>query len=320
MKCIGVLTSGGDTPGMNAAIRSVVQEGLEQGLSVMGVYHGYRGLIEGRIGQLQHGDVNNIMHKGGTILCTARSQEFMERDGQDKTLKMLRAYDIEGLIVIGGDGSFRGAGLLAERGVRVIGVPGTIDNDLPSTDFTIGFDTAVNTVMGEIYKIRDTMRSHERVGVIEVMGRKCGDIALWAGVAGGADIILVPEVECSWERAAEKLAENKLKGKLTSIVMIAEGAGTAADFADYVKAHTDVDIKAVVPGYIQRGGNPSAFDRVLAARMGQRAVELLLEGKSGRAVGIRDNHIIDVSLEEAVTPQNCFDKRLFDFNAVMAKF
>ncbi|MEG1547728.1 MAG: ATP-dependent 6-phosphofructokinase [Clostridia bacterium] len=320
MKCIGVLTSGGDTPGMNSAIRAVVKEGLDRGCKVMGIYHGYRGLLEGRIGQLQHADVDNIMHKGGTILRTARSADFVEPQGTEKAVRMLHAYGIDGLIVIGGDGSFRGAKLLADRGIATIGIPGTIDNDLGYTDFTIGFDTAVNTITSEIYKIRDTMCAHDRVGVIEVMGRNCGDIALWSGVAGGADMILVPEVEYSWAEAADKLAENKLKGNLTSIVIIAEGAGHAEDFVKYVRNNTDVEIKGIVPGYIQRGGCPTAFDRVLAARLGQRAVELLSMDHGGRAVGIRDNRIIDVTLNEAVAPIEGFDRRLYDFNAVMAKF
>ncbi|MBQ6691750.1 MAG: ATP-dependent 6-phosphofructokinase, partial [Clostridia bacterium] len=184
MKCIGVLTSGGDTPGMNAAIRAVLKEGKDRGINVMGIYHGYKGLIAGMVKQLSHQDVENVMHKGGTVLRTARSKEFTTQEGFLKAVDMLKAYDIEGLIVIGGDGSYRGAKLLADNGIKTIGIPGTIDNDLGYTDFTIGFDTAVNTITGEIYKIRDTMRAHDRVGVVEVMGRNCGDIALWAGVAG----------------------------------------------------------------------------------------------------------------------------------------
>lgn len=320
MKCIGVLTSGGDTPGMNSAVRAVLKVGKESGLAVMGIYHGYKGLIKGMVHQLEHSDVENIMHKGGTVLRTARSQEFMEPDGSKRAMDVLRAYDIEGLIVIGGDGSYRGAKLLNEMGMPTIGVPGTIDNDLGYTDFTIGFDTAVNTITSEIYKIRDTMRAHDRVGVIEVMGRNCGDIALWAGVAGAADLILVPESDFSWADATAKLVKQRLKGKLTSIVIMAEGAGKAEDFVQYVREHSDVEIKAIVPGYIQRGGNPTASDRVLAARLGQRAVELLLEGKGGRAVGIRHNDIIDVSLEEAIEPKHSFDQKLLELNVVQSKF
>ena len=320
MKRIGVLTSGGDTPGMNAAIRAVFKKGVDMDMQVMGIYHGYKGLVNGMVDYLDHTDVESRMHKGGTILRTARSREFSTDEGCTHALAVLKAYNIEGLIVIGGDGSFRGAEALNQKGMPVIGIPGTIDNDMGYTDFTIGFDTAVNNVMNEIYKIRDTMLAHDRVGVIEVMGRKCGDIALWAGVGGAADLILVPERPMPWADAANILAANKLRGKLTSIVMIAEGAGSAEDFCEYVRAHTDVEIKATVLGYIQRGGNPSAFDRVLAAKLGQRAVELLAEGKGGRAVGIRDNKIIDVSLQEAVTTKDRFDDKLYDLNTIMAKF
>ncbi|MEN6471757.1 MAG: ATP-dependent 6-phosphofructokinase [Clostridiaceae bacterium] len=320
MKRIGVLTSGGDTPGMNSAILAVTKEGLSRGYTIIGIYHGFRGLMEGRMSQLEHADVEEIIHKGGTILRTARSEEFVQPEGLTKALKMIRAYELDGIVVIGGDGSLRGAKLLYDNGIKTIGMPGTIDNDLGYTDFTIGFDTAVNNITTEIYKIRDTMRAHDRVGVIEVMGRNCGDIALWSGVAGGADIILVPEIHVPWERAAEELSNNKLKGKFTSIVIIAEGAGHAEDFANYVREHTDVEIKAIVPGYIQRGGNPTAFDRVLAVRLGQRAVELLSEDIGGRAVGIRNNQIIDVSLEEAVAPVNCFNKRLYRLNDTLARF
>ena len=320
MKKIGELTSGGDTPGMNSAIRAVFKEADARGMDVMGIFHGYKGLIEGRIRQLTHEDVANVMHKGGTVLRTARSSEFMQDGGFEKALNMLRAYDIDGLIIIGGDGSYRGAKKLYENGIMTIGLPGTIDNDMGYTDFTIGFTTAVNTITDEIYKIRDTMRAHDRVGVVEVMGRNCGDIALWSGVAGGADMIIVPEVPVDWEDCAKQLVKNKLRGQLTSIVIIAEGAGRAEDFARFVNEHTDVEAKAIVPGYIQRGGNPTAFDRVLAARLGQRAVELLADDIGGRAVGIKDNKIIDVSIEEAVEMPDRFDEKLFRFNSVLARF
>lgn len=321
MKRIGVLTSGGDTPGMNSTIRAVFKEGVARGHTVMGIYHGFRGLIEGRVEQLRHENVENIMHKGGTVLRTARSAEFMTDEGLKKAINVARAYSLDAIIIIGGDGSYRGAKVLFEHGINTIGIPGTIDNDMGYTDFTIGFDTAVNTLTTEIYKIRDTMRAHDRVGVIEVMGRSCGDIALWAGVAGGADIILVPEYPMPWDEAARRLQDNKLRGKLTSIVMIAEGAGKADDFAQYVRTHTNVEIKAIVPGYIQRGGNPSAFDRVLASRLGQRAVELVHENKCGRAVGIHRNRIIDVLLDESIALADEFDKKLYDFNNdVLSRF
>lgn len=320
MKRIGILTSGGDTPGMNAAVRAALKAGLGQNMSVMGIYHGFEGLMDGHIKQLQYADVHNTIERGGTILRTARSPRFRAQEGLEKALKVVRAYDIEGLVVIGGDGSFRGALDLFKMGVHTIGIPGTIDNDMGYTDFTIGFDTAVNNVIHEISKIRDTMRAHDRVGVVEVMGRNCGDIALWAGIAGPADITLLPEREISWEDAANKLAQNKLRGRLTSMVIIAEGAGHAADFAQFVRERTDVEIKPVVLSYIQRGGDPSASDRVLATRLGVRAVELLSEGQGGRAVGIHNNTIIDLPLEEAINMPDTFDEELYRMNDALTKF
>jgi 6-phosphofructokinase 1 len=320
MKRIGILTSGGDTPGMNAAIRAVFKEGAARGYAVLGICHGYKGLIEGMINELSHSDVENIMHQGGTILRTARSLEFMQPEGLEKAIRVIRAYDMDGLIVIGGDGSFKGVRALSEAGVKAIGIPGTIDNDMGYTDFTIGFDTAINNVMSEIYKIKDTMLSHDRVGIIEVMGRACGDIALWAGTAAAADIIIVPEIPMPWEKVADRLAENKIKGKLTSIVLISEGAGKAQDLVNYLCTHTDIESKSVVLGYIQRGGNPSASDRIMAARMGSRAVELIDEGKTGRAVGYRENRIIDVDIAEAVSTGDKIDAALYDINTTMARF
>ncbi len=320
MKRFGVLTSGGDTPGMNAAIRAVLKAGLDKGFNVFGVYHGFKGLIDGRIEQLQYSDVHSIIDRGGTILRTARSEEFRDAEGQEKAIRVMQAYNMDGLIVIGGDGSFNGAQALANKGICTIGIPGTIDNDLGYTDFTIGFDTAVNNVMNEISKIRDTMRAHDRVGVVEVMGRNCGDIALWAGIAGPADITLLPESPMSWEDAAKQLTINKLKGRLTSMVIISEGAGHADDFAEYITKTTDVEIKPVVLSYIQRGGDPSSFDRVLATRLGVRAVELLESENGGRAVGIRHNAIIDVSFEEALGAKKVFDANLYSLNSIMSKF
>lgn len=321
MKRIGVLTSGGDTPGMNAAVRAVLKAGLDKGLIVMGIYHGFQGLMEGRVKQLQYEDVHNTIDRGGTILRTARSQQFRTPEGQEQAIKVLHAYGIDALIVVGGDGSYHGALALAQQGIPTIGLPGTIDNDMGYTDFTIGFDTAVNNVIHEIGKIRDTMRAHDRVGVVEVMGRNCGDIALWAGIAGPADITLVPERDYPWEEAARRLADNKLRGRLTSMVIIAEGAGHAEDFAKYIEEHTDIEIKPVVLSYIQRGGDPTAFDRVLATRLGVRAVELLVNGATeGRAVGIRDNKIIDVTLEDAVHQPARFDTDLYALNNIMTKF
>lgn len=321
MRRVGVLTSGGDTPGMNASIRAVFKMGSYLGMNIMGIYHGYAGLMEGNIRQLSHVDVDEIIHKGGTILRTARSELFRTEEGAQQALKVIDAYQMDGIIVIGGDGSFNGAKSLANKGIPVMCLPGTIDNDLGYTDYTIGFDTASNNVMAEIANIRDTMRSHDRVGVVEVMGRACGDIALHAGVAGAADYILVPEeTPDGYEEACQRLIADKLKGKLTSIVMIAEGAGGAEDFCEYVRGHSDIDIKPIVLGYTQRGGNPSVFDRVNATRMGARAMELLDDGVINRAVGLKNNQVFDMDLAEALTVPKRFDKRLYDLNNITALF
>jgi len=321
MRRIGILTSGGDTPGMNAAIRSVFKMGSYLGMNVMGVFHGYVGLMSGNIRQLTHRDVESIVHKGGTMLRTARSDRFKTEEGVQQAIKVLDAYQIEGMVVVGGDGSFNGARFLSSKGVPVMCLPGTIDNDLGYTDYTIGFDTAANSVMNEIYKIRDTMRSHDRVGAIEVMGRACGDIALHAGVAGGADFILVPEeTPDGYEEACARLIAQQLKGQTTSIVLIAEGAGGAEDFCKYVSDHSSIEIRPIVLGYTQRGGQPSLFDRVNATRMGSRAVELLDDGIINRAVGLRNNEVYDLDLTEALETPKRFDKRLYDLNNITALF
>ena len=340
-KTIAVLTSGGDAPGMNAAVRAVVRTAIANDMRVLGVRRGYDGLIHGDMIPMNLRSVSDIIQNGGTALFTARSPAFMTEEGQKQAVDTCKKFDISGVVVIGGDGSFRGAKALCEKGIPCVAIPGTIDNDIACTEYTIGFDTAMNTAVEMVDRLRDTTESHNRCSVVEVMGRRCGDIALWAGVAGAADIILVPERPLSWADAANRLAANKLRGQLTSIVMIAEGAGKAEDFCEYVRKYTDVEIKATVLGYIQRGGNPSAFDRVLAAKMGQRAVELLadeanmrgtdragsraaenndLRENFGYAVGIRENRIISVPLAEAVSTRDCFDDKLYDLNSVMAKF
>ena len=312
MKRIGVLTSGGDTPGMNAAIRAVVKAARVNGISVMGITKGYQGLIEGRVHEMHRAEVHDIVGQGGTILKTARSKEFMTEEGKMKAIQVLKAFDIEGLIVVGGDGSYKGAKSLWEKGIPTIGLPGTIDNDLAYTDFTIGFNTAVSGVVGEIRKIRDTIESHERVGVIEVMGNRCGDIALFSGVAGGAEHILVPEVPFDLDAICDDLVHDRIRGKLTSIIMISEGAGKGESLANYIHAKTGLDVKAIVLGYTQRGGQPTVDDRILASRLGVRAVELLMEGKAGRVVGIRDNHVVDDDIDEALASKARFDQQLYD--------
>ena len=294
-KRIGILTSGGDTPGMNAGIRSVVMAADAAGFSVMGITKGYAGLIEGRVDRIKTEDV------------------------AQKALQVIKAFDISGIVVIGGDGSFQGAKVLSHLGVPTIGIPGTIDNDLAYTDFTIGFDTAVNGVIGEMSRIRDTMNSHERVGVIEVMGNKCGDIALYAGIAGGAEHIIIPEVEFDIDSICDKIVSNRIKGNMTSIVLIAEGAGKGEAVANYMRAKAKLDAKAIVLGYIQRGGTPSAADRMRATSMGVRAVQLLEKGIGNRVVGIRDNKIIDEDIDEALSKELIFRKDLYDEFKIMSE-
>ncbi|MED4981039.1 6-phosphofructokinase, partial [Geobacillus stearothermophilus] len=260
MKRIGVLTSGGDSPGMNAAIRSVVRKAIYHGVEVYGVYHGYAGLIAGNIKKLEVGDVGDIIHRGGTILYTARCPEFKTEEGQKKGIEQLKKHGIEGLVVIGGDGSYQGAKKLTEHGFPCVGVPGTIDNDIPGTDFTIGFDTALNTVIDAIDKIRDTATSHERTYVIEVMGRHAGDIALWSGLAGGAETILIPEADYDMNDVIARLKRGHERGKKHSIIIVAEGVGSGVDFGRQIQEATGFETRVTVLGHVQRGGSPTAFD------------------------------------------------------------
>lgn len=301
MKRIGILTSGGDSPGMNAAIRAAVRGAVYHEMEIFGIRRGYEGLIDGEIQEMKVSSVSDILHRGGTILRTARSKRFMTEEGFQRAVEILETFEIEGLIVIGGDGSFRGGAALSAAGIPVMGLPGTIDNDLAYTDFTIGFDTAVNTVLAAIGNIRDTSSSHERTTVIEVMGRHCGDIALYSGLAGGAEFILVPEEENNLHALCRKILQGRSRGKLHSIIVKAEGVPmTTQALADYIEEHTGLETKIVVPGYIQRGGTPSARDRLLASRMGYKAIELLREDSPSKAIGISGEEIIAYPLEEAV--------------------
>lgn len=311
MKRIGILTSGGDSPGMNAAIRAVVRVALYNGLEVSGIRRGYQGLIEGDIFDMDVSSVGDIIHRGGTILQTARCLEFKTDEGLQKGLDMLKMFNIDGLVVCGGDGSYKGALELWERGFPTIGIPGTIDNDLGYTDFTIGFDTAINTVVNAIGNLRDTSSSHGRANIVEVMGRHCGDIALHAGLAGGAETILVPEVDFKIDDVCRKLIQGKNRGKLHNIILLAEGVGKPYDVADMITDKTGMETRVSVIGHLQRGGIPSAFDRVIASRFGHKAVELLLENIGGRAVGIRGADIIDVSLDEATKRKDVLDKEMY---------
>ncbi|MBA4537107.1 6-phosphofructokinase [Bacillus aquiflavi] len=310
MRKIGVLTSGGDSPGMNAAIRAVVRKAIYHDFEVFGVYGGYAGLITGNIKQLELGSVGDIIHRGGTVLYSARSNEFKTEEGQQKAIEQLKRLNIEGLVVIGGDGSYRGAKALTDKGYRCICVPGTIDNDISGTEFTIGFDTALNTVIDAVDKIRDTATSHERTFIIEVMGRDAGDIALWSGLAGGAETILIPEEDYDINDIVARLHKGQERGKKHSIIIVAEGVCSGVDLARKLKEATNLDTRVSVLGHIQRGGSPTAFDRVLASRFGARAVELLLEGKGGRAVGIKENLLVDYDLSKAFEKDVTYDLSL----------
>jgi len=312
MKNIAVLTSGGDAPGMNAAIRAVVRMGIISGFNVFGVRKGFRGLINGDFEKMNESSVSDIIQRGGTILQTARSEEFKTEEGQDKAAKMAKIFDIDGLVVIGGDGSFAGAKRLSEKGVACIGVPGTIDNDLAYTDYSIGFDTAVNNVLDAINRIRDTSSSHERASIIEVMGRYSGDIALYAGLAGGAEGIIVPEMGFELDDICRLLIERRNKGKLHSIIILAEGVGDAKQLEQQIMENVDIEVRSTILGYTQRGGSTSAFDRILASRLGARAVELLAEGKSSRVVGIRDNKLIDMEIGEALSMKKVIPRELYE--------
>ena len=319
MKRIGVLTSGGDSPGMNAAIRSVVRTAIFKGIEAVGIKRGYEGLINGDIKEMNMSSVGGIIHRGGTILGTARSEYFKTEEGFNKALSMLKIFKIDGLIVIGGDGSMKGAAKLNQAGVPAVVLPGTIDNDLGYTDFTIGFDTAVNTALSAIGKIRDTSSSHGRAMIIEVMGRNCGDIALYAGLAGGADAILVPEREIDIDFICQRLVVGKNRGKLHNIIILAEGAHiTSEELTKQIAERTGIECRVSVLGYIQRGGTPTASDIILASKLGSRAVELLLEGKSGRAVGIKGYDIVDFEISEALQMKDLLDDAMFDLALMLS--
>ncbi len=318
MKKIGVLTSGGDSPGMNAAIRSVVRTAIYHGLDVAGIYQGYQGLIQGDIEELKITSVGDIIHRGGTMLRTARCEQFKSEEGFNKGLDMLRMFKLDGLVVIGGDGSFKGAKRLADAGFPTIGIPGTIDNDLAYTDFTLGFDTALTTVVSAIGNIRDTSSSHGTVNIIEVMGRDCGDIALYAGLAGGAEAVIIPEIPNDVDALCRTLIHGKKRGKLHSIILLAEGVGKPYELAEEIKRKTDSDVKVSVIGYLQRGGTPSPSDRILGSRMGAYAVDLLLEGKFGRAVGIKGNQMIDISFEDVLGMKKDYDRNIYELARILA--
>ncbi len=313
MKRIGLLTSGGDAPGMNAAIRAVVRSGIYFGMEVFGIERGYAGLIEDTVTPMEMRSVSNIVQFGGTKLRTARCLEMLTKEGKEQAVKTLEKHGIEGLVVIGGDGSFRGARALTEEfGVPTIGIPGTIDNDLEYTDYTLGFDTAVNTCLDIINKLRDTMTSHERVCVVEVMGRHCGDIALYSGIASGAEIIVVPEIEFKMDEIITRIDRSRANGKHSNIIVVAEGVMGAEQFSQKLQERTSYSIRPTCIGHVQRGGSPTMADRMLAAQFGNKAVRLLNEGIGNRVVGIRNNKIIDMDIIEAVSMKKTFNYELYE--------
>ena len=313
MKKIGVLTSGGDSPGMNAAIRAVVRYAIYYDMEIYGIKRGYEGLIEGDVERLYRRSVGDILQRGGTILKTARSKYFETEEGMAKAYETIKKYKLEALIVIGGNGSLTGAKELSERyGVNVYGLPGTIDNDLSYTDNTIGFDTAINTVLDAISRIRDTSSAHERTSIIEVMGRNCGDIALYAGITGGAECVLLPEFDTDIEAIYNKVAEGVNSGKLHNIIIKAEGVKVnEEELYSMLKEKTGRDVKVIVLSYLQRGGSPTFRDRMLATQCGMHAIELIRAGVKNRAIGERDGRIVDFDIAEALEMPRGIDYDLF---------
>jgi 6-phosphofructokinase 1 len=317
---IAVLTSGGDAPGMNAAIRAVYQCGQAMGFEVLGVERGFHGLIKGSFVSFSPQTMDDIVHRGGTVLKSARSEEFKTPDGLNKAWQKLKEADIYGLIVIGGDGSFRGAQTLEERGILTVGIPGTIDNDIPCTDFSIGFDTAVNTIVNAVNQLRDTALSHERIYVVEVMGRHSGWMALYSGIACGADAILLPELPADLSLVCDRLRQSILMKKTHSIVIVAEGVGgdpqarnteqsSAFQVANFIGKELNNETRVTILGHLQRGGNPTVADRILASQLASRAVELIYEGQSGRMVGVQKGQVVDIPISEVLKHKRTLDER-----------
>jgi 6-phosphofructokinase 1 len=320
VKTIGVLTSGGDAPGMNAAIRAVVRTALAADVKVKGIRRGYNGLLEEDIIDMDSRSVSEIIQKGGTILYTARCLEFLKSEVQDKAADICRKHEIDGLVVIGGDGSFKGAQQLARRGINAIGVPGTIDLDITCTDYTIGFDTAVNTAMETIDKVRDTSTSHERCSIIEVMGRHAGFIALWCGIANGAEDILISErYDYDEQRIINSIIEKRKKGKKHYIIVNAEGVGDSNGMAKRIEAATGMETRATIIGHAQRGGSPTTRDRVYASMMGARAVDLLVEGASKRIVAYKDGKFVDFDIEEGLAMKKDINQYMYDLSIRLSK-
>ena len=318
-KSIAVLTSGGDAPGMNAAVRAVVRTGLNFGMKVYGVMRGYNGLLTGDLKEMNMRSVSDIMQHGGTALYTARSPEVNTPAGVEKAANMCREKGIEGVVVIGGDGSFRGARDLTNAGINCIGVPGTIDNDIACTDYTIGYDTALNTAMEMIDRIRDTTESHDRCSVVEVMGRRCGDIALNTGVAVGALTTLVPEIPYDFHRdVLDRIRLAQSTGKRHYIIVVAEGVGNTEELAQRIQRHTGIETRATILGHVQRGGAPTLRDRVVASRMGYHAAELLFNGIGNRVVAMKGEQIVDFDITEALNMPRTFDEKMYRVSAVLS--
>ena len=318
-KSIAVLTSGGDAPGMNAAVRAVVRTGLNFGMKVYGVMRGYNGLLTGDLKEMNMRSVSDIMQHGGTALYTARSPEFNTPAGVEKAANMCREKGIEGVVVIGGDGSFRGARDLTNAGINCIGVPGTIDNDIACTDYTSGYDTDLNTAMEMIDRIRDTTESHDRCSVVEVMGRRCGDIALNTGVAVGALTTLVPEIPYDFHRdVLDRIRLAQSTGKRHYIIVVAEGVGNTEELAQRIQRHTGIETRATILGHVQRGGAPTLRDRVVASRMGYHAAELLFNGIGNRVVAMKGEQIVDFDITEALNMPRTFDEKMYRVSAVLS--
>lgn len=312
MKTIGVLTSGGDAPGMNAAIRAVVRTACENGIKVYGINRGYQGLIEGDLRELNIRSVSDIIHRGGTMLYSARCKAFREEAGMQQAIDTCKEFGIEGIVVIGGDGSFRGARDLSLRGIPCIGVPGTIDNDIVSSDYTIGYDTCLNTVMQMVDRVRDTVESHSRCVVVEVMGNRCGDLTLNAGIAVGATAIVIPEIQSDIEKhVIERIRRTQKTDKKHFIVMVAEGIGGVEELARKIEKECGVESRAVILGHVQRGGSPTVRDRVAASQMGYKAVQLLMDGIGNRVVVQKDDHIVDYDIYEALSMDRTVNSELY---------
>ena len=312
-KSIAVLTSGGDAPGMNAAVRAVVRAGINKGMRVYGVYRGYNGLLNGDVQEMNLRSVSDIIGFGGTMLYTARSEEFATPAGIKKAADFCRSIDVSGVVVIGGDGSFKGARALTNAGINCIGIPGTIDNDIACSEYTVGFDTAMNTALQMVDRIRDTAQSHDRCSIVEVMGRRCGDIALQTGIATGATAILVPEIPYNIERdVIQRIVNTQKTGKKHFIIVVAEGVGKVAELANYIENRLGIETRATILGHVQRGGSPTLRDRVVASEMGFRAVELLEKNLGNRVVAMKDGKIIDLDINEALDMQRVFDVDLYN--------